>query len=167
MGIIAIAGYTKTETAASADSSKPGTAAAATPAAPSASDARHAVDSMNTAMASAMARGDSKAISAMYASNAILDAPGAPLMSGADAISKNYDQMLSGVTLQGPAIHTDDVMTGGDLVVENGTWSWTAQPKTGGKAQAQKGHYLTVWQRQPDGAWKIVRDYVTADPAAE
>lgn len=127
--------------------------------------ARHAIDSMTTAMAQALTRGDTRTVLAMYASDAIADFPGAPIMSGSDAISKGWEQMAATETITNPSIHTDDVLTGGTLAVENGTWSWTATPKRGGKAQSARGHYLTVWRHQPDGTWRIVRDYATMDPA--
>lgn len=168
VGIIAVVGCTKGQ-AAAADSAKASatTGDHATAASTSPADARHAIDSMNTKMADAITRGDAKAASAMYASDAIADFPGAPVLSGTDAISKGWEQQAASATFKDATLHTDDVLTGGDLAVENGTWSWTATPKSGGKAEAQKGHYLTVWKHQADGTWKIVRDYVTADPAGK
>lgn len=167
-GIIAVAGCTKGQAAASDT-----TQAAATPAAQTASastssaDARHVIDSAETKMADAIAHGDAKAASAMYTNDAIADLPGAPILSGQDAIGKAFEQQVAGATFKDVTLHTDDVLTGGDLAVENGAWSWTATPKSGGKAEAQKGHYLTVWRHQADGTWKILRDYVTADPAGK
>lgn len=163
-GAVVVVGCTTGQATASSDSTKTGAPAASAAATPS--DARHAIDSMNTQMSDAVTRGDAKAASAMYASDAIADFPGAPLMTG-DAIGKGWEQQTSGMTFTNVSIHSDEVLTGGDLAVDNGTWSWTATPKKGGKAEAQKGHYLTVWKRQGDGTWKIVRDYVTADPATK
>jgi uncharacterized protein (TIGR02246 family) len=168
VGVVALAGCAKSGTSAATDSSRTATASAAPAAtAPSASDARHAIDSMNTKYADALTRADAATISAMYASDAIVDFPGAPVMSGTDAISKGITQDFAAETVKDPKIHSDDVITGGDLAVENGTWSWTSQPKKGGKAMDVKGHYLTVYKHQGDGTWKIVRDYVTVDPAGK
>jgi ketosteroid isomerase-like protein len=34
------------------------------------------------------------------------------------------------------------------------------------KPATSKGSYLTVWQKQTDGAWKAVEDFVTPGPDA-
>jgi ketosteroid isomerase-like protein len=46
--------------------------------------------------------------------------------------------------------------------VETGTFEWTLAPKNG-LAAKDKGKYLTVWKRQMDGTWKIVRDINNSD----
>jgi ketosteroid isomerase-like protein len=68
------------------------------------------------------------------------------------------------MTLKDPKFHVEDVLVGGDLAVETGTYEWTVQPKKG-KAMLDKGNYVTVWRRQPDGSWKIVRDISNSDRA--
>lgn len=166
VGIIAVVGCTKGQGAAP-DTTQSVAAAGHTTTSTSPADARHAIDSANTKMADAIARGDARAASAVYASDAIAAFPGAPIVNGADAIAKAFEQDTAGATFKDVNLHADDVLTGGDLAVENGTWSWTATPKKGGKAEAQKGHYLTVWKHQADGTWKVVRDYVVADPPGE
>jgi ketosteroid isomerase-like protein len=61
---------------------------------------------------------------------------------------------------------TEDVMVSGDLAVETGTFAWTLQPKSGAEVK-DKGKYLTVWKRQADGSWKIVRDIDNSDLPAK
>jgi ketosteroid isomerase-like protein len=55
------------------------------------------------------------------------------------------------------------VTLGGDLAVETGAFSMTTTMKNG-KPITEQGKYLTVWKRQTDGAWKIIRDINNADP---
>lgn len=166
-GVVTLAGCTKNGPPSSADSAHVGasSAAAATPV--DANSARHAIDSTNAKFTDALARGDTRTLGATYASDAIAAFPGAPLFTGANQITKAFEQDFTEASIQNPKLHTDDVVTGADLTVENGTWSWTAVPKNGGKAEAQQGHYLTVWRHGTNGTWKILRDYVTADPAGK
>ena len=49
-----------------------------------------------------------------------------------------------------------------DLAVETGAYELTLQPKSGPVIQ-DKGKYLTVWKRQTDGSWRIVRDINNSD----
>ncbi len=46
------------------------------------------------------------------------------------------------------------------------TWGvWTLElPGDGGEAVTRRGKYLTVWQRQADGRWKVVADIGNAEP---
>ena len=36
-----------------------------------------------------------------------------------------------------------------------------------GKPQVRKGSYLTTWQQQKDGSWKVVSDIGTPDPPSQ
>jgi ketosteroid isomerase-like protein len=45
----------------------------------------------------------------------------------------------------------------GDLAVETGAYEMTLVPKKGPEV-TDTGKYLTVWRKQPDGSWKVIRD---------
>lgn len=52
---------------------------------------------------------------------------------------------------------------GGDMVYTQGTYSMTAtNPKTK-KPMTDKGKYMTVYMKQPDGTWKTVADTFNSD----
>lgn len=70
--------------------------------------------------------------------------------------------MFSSATLSNVTFQTEDVQVAGDLAIETGRYEMTVTPKQG-KAINDKGKYVTVWQRQPDGSWKIVRDISNSD----
>lgn len=168
MVAVTLSGCAKSNAPAAADSDK--AAGAATASVAGTADpqaARQAIDSVMRRFTDAMARGDAKTAGSMYTSDAIAAFPGAPLLTGADSISKAFEGDFAAMSIQNPNLRTDGLVTAGNLAVENGTWSWVAQPKqAGSKGDPQSGHYLTVWQHQPDGTWKIFRDYVVQDPAA-
>jgi ketosteroid isomerase-like protein len=56
---------------------------------------------------------------------------------------------------------------GGDLAYSVGTYELTMNdPK--GKPVTDRGKYMTVWKKQPDGQWKVVTDMYNSDlPAPE
>ena len=78
------------------------------------------------------------------------------------ALSKGFGGFISQMAVKDMKFHTDEVMVAGDLAVENGTYEMTLLPK-GGKEMVDKGKYLTVWKKQADGSWKIVRDINNSD----
>ena len=79
-------------------------------------------------------------------------------------MTKALNDMMAQMTMKDAKFHIDDVLVGGDLAVETGTYEWTIQPKKG-KAMPDKGKYVTVWQHQGDGSWKIIRDISNSDRA--
>jgi len=54
---------------------------------------------------------------------------------------------------------------GGDVVYSQGTYVMTmTDPKTK-KPMTDKGKYLTIYTKQPDGSWKAVADTFNSDLA--
>jgi uncharacterized protein (TIGR02246 family) len=127
---------------------------------------RHAIDSTNALAAAALASGDTAALMRNYADDAVLLFPNAPVISGRAALSKFAADMFSTISMKDIRMTTTDVMVSGELAVETGTYEWTIVPK-GGKPMPETGKYITVWKKQGDGAWKIVRDINNTDMAAK
>ena len=51
-------------------------------------------------------------------------------------------------------------------MIERGTYQWTLHPKSGtGADVTDNGKYVTVWELQDDGSWKISRDISNSDRA--
>jgi uncharacterized protein (TIGR02246 family) len=125
---------------------------------------RRTIDSLNANSAAALKRGDTTAFVANYAADAVVMMPGQKAFRGRDALRSATAGMLATTPVKDFTFNIDDLMVGGDLAVETGTYVITVQPKRGGEVK-EAGKYLTVWKRQPDGSWKIVRDIMNADPA--
>ena len=56
------------------------------------------------------------------------------------------------------ALVVDEVQAAGSWAFERGTYKINLTPKAGGEAIQDIGKYITVYKRQPAGAWKIARD---------
>ena len=108
---------------------------------------------------------DAAKFTSMYAEDAVVMLAGATDMSGLPAIREGIAQMM-----QDPAFdlsfEADKVVVArsGDLAYETGSYSMT-MTGAGKKATTEKGHYVVVWQKQADGAWKVVVDTPVSDPA--
>ena len=105
---------------------------------------------------------DAEALAAMYAEDAALAAPDADLVNGKDAIAKDVRAMVADPNFR-LEFRSDraQVAKTGDLAYTRGRYTMTmTDPKTKGPFTST-GNYLTVWQKQADGSWKAVEDFVT------
>jgi uncharacterized protein (TIGR02246 family) len=138
------------------------TAPAADPAA-----ARAAIEAINAQNVAAISSGDSARAMGMlvhYEDGAVVMMNGMPTMNGRTAIEQGFGGMLSSGKFSHMSGGTTDVILAGDYAIETGTFEWTMTPK-GGKPATNKGKYMTVWHKQTDGSWKIVRDVSNLDAA--
>jgi ketosteroid isomerase-like protein len=131
-------------------------------ASPDTAKVKAAIQAANARSLDAFKRGDKAGMMANYTSDAIVMAPNEEAWRGPEGLDKGFSGLLSQFSFKDGAVTTTDVMVAGDLAVETGTFALTLQPKTGAEIK-DKGKYLTVWKRQPDGTWKIVRDINNSD----
>ena len=88
--------------------------------------------------------------------------PNTPIATGKDAVAKVIASDFaasSGITW-----HPDKVgvARSGDLGYSVGTYEETSKDSSG-KTVSDKGKYLTVWKKQPDGSWKSLFDMSNTD----
>jgi uncharacterized protein (TIGR02246 family) len=137
-------------------------AGAATATSADAGAVREAIDSANARFIDASKRGDTTAVAANYADDAIVMMPNMTSWRGRDAVRRGMADFVTRVTVKDFSLKTEDVAVTGDVAVETGTFDMTVQAKDG-KEIKDKGKYVTVWKRQPGGSWKIVRDINNSD----
>lgn len=131
----------------------------------SAREARTAIEAANTAFSAAFARGDTKAVAAMYTSDAIVLPPDSEMIRGNEAIGAFWKTTReSGV--RAAALTTVEVERSGDVAYELGKVSLTIQPE-GKEPTTEVAKYVVVWKRQADGSWKLHRDIWNSLPAAK
>ncbi len=98
-------------------------------------------------------------VEAFYAEEAVVLPPNQPMVSGRASIMELF-QGLFGAGLRDAALEIVRVDESGDLAAELGKYTLTI-----GTAQ-DKGKYLVVWRRQPDGAWRAIADMFSSDSPA-
>ena len=59
-----------------------------------------------------------------------------------------------------------EIFKSGKMGNTSGRWTYKGKNQKGEKITLQ-GDYLTVWQTQADGSWKVIYDAGTPDPAAK
>jgi uncharacterized protein (TIGR02246 family) len=123
---------------------------------------KQTIEDANARFLDALSKADVSTAAANYADDAILMMPNAPAWQGKQAIVDGFTGFLKEYKLSNGKPTTTDVQVAGDLAVETGTFEWTLTPKSGA-AMTDKGKYLTVWKKQADGTWKIIRDINNSD----
>src|SRR4029450_8337394 len=132
-------------------------------------EARRQIEAAALEIWQGVARGDSAAILAHYADDAIILGSGGPMLQGKAAVLRGkpaiaafLQGLFGGNTLSDVKGNVTDIMISGDLAVETGTYAMTIIPKNG-NAVADKGKYIHVWKKSVDGSWKVVRYVPNSD----
>lgn len=115
-----------------------------------------AIEQAGARFADLFNRGAIDTLATMYATDAIVLPPNTDPVRGLDSIRTFWagarQQGLKAVQLR-----MTDVAVSGDFAVETGAYTLTIQPGSG-TAMTDRGKYVVVWRRQPDGSWKLFRD---------
>jgi uncharacterized protein (TIGR02246 family) len=92
--------------------------------------------------------------------------PGAPTVTGKDALKAAIAPMLADPNFALTFASTKAAASkGGDMVYSYGTYTLTmTNPKTK-KPMTDHGKYMTVYMKQADGSWKAVADTYNSDSA--
>ena len=107
---------------------------------------------------------DAAAFTSFYADDAVLLLEASPDFSGRAAIGATIGGMMQDPNFA-LSFAADKVVVArsGDLAYETGTYTMTLSDAKK-KPSTETGHYVVVWQKQADGAWKVVVDTPVSDP---
>jgi len=128
-----------------------------------------AVREADAAWSKAAAAKDVEAYVGFLAEDALVLPPNAPMLTGEESMRKGLSEEMAnpGFALSWQASKVE-ASRGGDLAYTVGTYQFTMTgPK--GKPVTDRGKYVTIWRKQPDGKWKVVADIYNSDlpaPAA-
>jgi len=122
------------------------------------------IEQANARFSEAFSRGDVGALAAMYDTGAVVLAPNAPPMRG----RQNIEALWAGGRQQGfksVNLVVNSVEVIGNHAIELGSYTLAIQPP-GQAEMIDRGKYMVIWRRQPDGSWRIYRDmFNTSMPA--
>jgi len=114
--------------------------------------AREAIALGRDQFADAVRRGDATAAVTVYTVDAHLLAPSARPIVGRDDI-RAYWQAGIDAGVADIALDADEVAQSDALAYETGAYAFRVDSGDG-KRVVERGHYVQVYQRQPDGNWK-------------
>jgi len=101
--------------------------------------------------------GDVNAWVAAFTDDGVQMPPNAPANRGRESIRAWSQAFLAPFRVQF-TLAVDEVQVASDWAFERGTYTITLTPKAGGEPMQDIGKYLTLYQRQPGGAWGMARD---------
>ena len=101
-----------------------------------------------------------------YSDDAVLLPPNAPVASTKDEIRTIWTEFTApDVSISWQASKVE-VAKSGDLAYSTGSYTLAMQDPEG-KLISDKGKFMEVWKKQPDGQWKTVADTYNSDLPAQ
>ena len=101
-----------------------------------------------------------------YADDALMMPPNIPTLAGKQSIRTLWKSLLEAPGFAGGWKATK-VEVSGNLSYVTGTYEIT-ETDDSGKPMTDKGKYVEVWKKQPDGSWKSVAHMFSSDqPSSE
>jgi len=113
-----------------------------------------AVREADAAWSKAAAAKDVEAYLAFFAEDALVLPPNAPMLTGKESMRKGLsEEMANPGFSESWQASKAEASRGGDLAYSIGTYQVTMKDAKG-KPVTDRGKYMTVWKKQPDGTWK-------------
>lgn len=138
-------------------------ASAERPAADRVADDERAVRAADSALQVAIDAKDVERTAAFYADDAEQLPVAEPAVVGRAAIREEWAKVFGIPGFSNQARMTRvEVSGGGTLAYTRGTYE-TAMKAPDGTTTVERGKWLTVWRRQPDGSWRIAMDIFNTD----
>ncbi len=119
---------------------------------------RAGVDSAADRLLTALRANDADSFMVLLTDDVVLMPPNEPSLKGKAAVRAWYDQFLTQLRTSNLTITDREVFIGGEWATELATFEWVLAPVGGGPAITDRGSYVQVWHRQPDGRWLFARE---------
>jgi uncharacterized protein (TIGR02246 family) len=116
-----------------------------------------ALDHVREAHIAALNDGDVNAWVGAFTADGVQMPPNAPANLGRETI-RTWSQAFLAPFRAAFALAVDEVQVAGDWAFERGTYTITLTHKAGGEPMQDIGKYITIYERQPSGAWGMARD---------
>jgi uncharacterized protein (TIGR02246 family) len=121
-----------------------------------------AIDRLREAHVAALNAGDADSWAACFAGDGVQMPPNFGTNAGKAAI-EGWSKGFLGLFSCKFNLSVDEVQVASDWAFERGRYDITLSPRSGGGSMDDNGKYITIYQRQPDGGWKIARDIWNSD----
>jgi len=123
-----------------------------------------AITAFNKRYLATINEGDMKTLAALTTDGHVMIAPNRPPIVGKaanDAMNGRAFEQFEFDESWSPV----ETVVSGDLAFQRGTYVSTAKPRAGGESRTIKGNFLRIYQRQPNGEWRMTRDTFNSEPS--
>jgi ketosteroid isomerase-like protein len=121
-----------------------------------------AITAFNARYLGAINDGDAATLASLTTDGHIMLAPNRPPLVGKEA----NDDANASVAARFDIAETwtpVETMIDGDLAFQRGTFTVIATPKGDGQRAEVSGNFMRIYQRQPNGEWRMTRDMFNSD----
>lgn len=122
--------------------------------------AKNEIEKGNIKFGELVRKGDAKALSGLYTSDACLMPVGMKAIKGRKNVEDFWGSVIKGMGLKDAILKTVELLGEGDIVTEMG--EYLLKLHSSGKDVEDKGKYVVVWKKTPQG-WKLHWDIWTSD----
>ena len=119
---------------------------------------RSSIDSAANRLLAALRAGASDSLLALMAEDVVIMPPNETVLRGKAAVRAWYDQFLNQMRTSSLTVTDREVLVGGDWATEVAAFEWGLVPVAGGPPLIDRGSYIQVWHREPDGRWLFSRE---------
>ena len=126
-----------------------------------------AINAVREQEIAAFTAGDIDGLLALFTDDGVVMPPNAPVAVGKEAVRSWLQDLYEQNSVQG-TYTSSEVAVVGDWAFERLAFTLTLTPVAGGEPIQDVGKAVHIYQRQPDGSWKIAWDIWNSDnPPAE
>jgi ketosteroid isomerase-like protein len=125
-------------------------------------DAQSAILAQSQSHVEAWLRNDAAAIAAHLTEDVVISAPGMADLKGRTVVEQTWRDMLTQSRVAELIVRPDPIIVSGGLGLEAGEFDEIIVAQGQPDTMAIHGRYVSIWQRQPNGDWKMVR-FMTND----
>jgi tRNA-Thr(GGU) m(6)t(6)A37 methyltransferase TsaA len=104
----------------------------------------------------------------LLADDAVIQAPGFPAIEGRENCPHFVREVLAGLHAhyeREVLCESAELLVQGDVAIDRGRFAQTLSPRDGAHPSHEEGHYLWMYRRQADGAWRLSRIFGSVQPS--
>ena len=128
------------------------------PGTPHRAAAQAGVDSAANSLLTALRADAPDSLLALMADDVVIMPPNEPVLKGKAAVRTWYNHFLTQLRTSSLTVTDREVLIGGDWATELAAFQWVLVPVAGGPPITDRGSYVQVWHREPDGRWLFSRE---------